>query len=35
MFGEYEVFVQLGLLALIVLAGPIVIFALYLRGADM
>lgn len=35
MFGEYEVFVQLVLLALIVLAGPTVIFLLYLRGADM
>ncbi len=35
MFGQYEVFVQLFLLAMIVLAGPIVIFLLYLRGADM
>ncbi|MEN9226344.1 MAG: photosystem II reaction center protein Ycf12 [Thermostichus sp. HHBFW_bins_43] len=35
MFGQYEVFVQLVLLALIVLAGPAVIFLLYLRGADM
>ncbi|MCJ2543194.1 photosystem II reaction center protein Ycf12/Psb30 [Thermostichus vulcanus] len=35
MFGQYEVFVQLALLALIVLAGPAVIFLLYLRGADM
>ncbi len=35
MFGEYEVFVQLLLLALIVLAGPAVILLLYLRGADM
>jgi hypothetical protein len=35
MFGQYEVFIQLLLLALIVLAGPIVIFALFLRGADM
>ncbi len=35
MFGQYEVFVQLLLLALIVLAGPAVILVLYLRGADM
>ncbi|NJK72150.1 MAG: photosystem II reaction center protein Ycf12 [Synechococcaceae cyanobacterium SM2_3_60] len=35
MFGQYEVFVQLALLALIVLAGPLVIFFLYIRGADM
>ena len=35
MFGSFEVFIQLFLLALIVLAGPAVIFVLYLRGADM
>ncbi len=35
MFGQYEVFIQLGLLLLIVLAGPAVIFLLYLRGADL
>ena len=35
MFGQYEVVVQLLLLALIVLAGPAVILLLYLRGADM
>ena len=35
MFGQYEVFIQLALLAMIVLAGPVVIFLLYARGADM
>lgn len=35
MFGQYEVFIQLALLALIVLAGPAVILVLYWRGADM
>jgi hypothetical protein len=35
MFGEYEVFLQLFLLAMIVLAGPLAIFLLWLRKADM
>jgi hypothetical protein len=35
MFGQYEVFIQLALLALIVLAGPAVIFLLYVSKADM
>ncbi len=35
MFGQFEVFIQLFLLILIVLAGPLVIFLLYLRGADL
>ncbi|WP_017327893.1 photosystem II reaction center protein Ycf12/Psb30 [Synechococcus sp. PCC 7336] len=35
MFGNFEVFIQLFLLALVLLAGPAVIFVLYFRGADM
>jgi hypothetical protein len=32
---QYEVLIQLLLLGAIIMAGPLVILVLYLRGADM